>query len=88
MTLDEAKKLKVGQEIYYRGLEMIPEKVTVSSILYNSNGKIEINLVDNCYIPERDLDYIFLTFEQCAESCEKEFKDKLKKLKQMLILNK
>lgn len=84
MTLEEAKTLKIGQEIYYRGLDEMPEKVIVSSILFNSSGKIEVNLKDNCYIPERDLDYIYLTFDECAEACEKSFKEKLIKLREMM----
>ena len=87
MTLEEAKQLKVGQEIYYKGLDILPEKVTISSILYNSNGKLEINLVDNCYIPERDLDYIFLTFDECAKACKKDFEKRLNKLREMEKLN-
>ena len=87
MTLEEAKQLKVGQEIYYKGLDILPEKVIVSSILYNSNGKLEINLVDNCYIPERDLDYIFLTFDECAKACKKDFEKRLNKLREMEKLN-
>lgn len=87
MTLEEAKQLKAGQEIYYKGLDILPEKVIISSILYNSNGKLEINLVDNCYIPERDLDYIFLTFDECAKACEEEYKNRLNKLREMEKLN-
>ena len=85
MTVEEARTLKSGQEIYYKGLEILPEKVIVDKIIYNNQGKIEIHLVDNCYIPERDLqDYVFLTFDECAKSCEKCFKDRLAKLKEML----
>ena len=87
MTLEEAKQLKAGQEIYYKGLDILPEKVIVSSILYNSNGKLEVNLVDNCYIPERDLDYIFLTFDECASACKKDFEKRLNKLREMEKLN-
>lgn len=87
MTLEEAKTLKPRQEIYYKGIEILPEKVIVDKIIYNDQGKIEIHLVDNCYIPERDLqEYVFLTFEECAKFCEKDFKDRLAKLKEMLKL--
>lgn len=86
MTLDEAKTLKEGQEIYYRGIESLPEKVVVGKLLYDNYGKLEIHLVDFCYIPERDLDYVFLTFNECASACEKDFKEKLAKLKEMLKL--
>lgn len=88
MTIIEAKSLKEGQEIYYRGIEDLPEKVIVSKIMDN-RGKLEIHLADNCYIPERDLqDYIFLTFDECAEMCKKVFESKLDKLRKMLNENK
>ena len=60
MTLEQAKQLKEGQEIWYKGLNDFPEKVVVSKLLYNQQGKLEIHLVDNCYIPERDLkEYVY-----------------------------
>lgn len=86
MTLDEAKKLKVGQELYYRGLEELPEKVVVSKLITDGYGKLEIHLVDNCFIPERDLDYVFLTFDECAEACKKHYEKQLEKLREMLKL--
>lgn len=87
MTLEEAKQLKEGQEIWYRGLNDFPEKVVVSKLLYNQQGKLEIHLVDNCYIPERDLkEYVYLTFNECAEVCKKNFQEKLDKLKHMMEL--
>ena len=86
MTLNEAKELKQGQNIFYKNVDCFPEQVEVSSIKYNNDGKIEIHLVDNCYIPERDIEnYIFLTFDECKKSCEKTFNEKLKKLKEMLL---
>ena len=89
MTLEEAKQLKEGQELWYKSLNNFPEKVIVSKLLYNLDGKLEIHLIDNCYIPERDLnEYIFLNFEDCAKQCEKEFKEKLNKLKEMLKMEK
>lgn len=89
MTIEEAKQLKEGQEIYYRGLNGLPEKVTVDKLITDSYGKLEVHLVDNCYIPERDLqDYVFLTFDECVAVCEKHYKEQLQKLKEMLILNK
>ena len=89
MTLEEAKQLKEGQEIWYRGIDSLPELVTISSIKTDSYGKLEIHLVDNCYIPERDLqDYIFLTFDECTEMCKKVFESKLDKLRKMLNENK
>lgn len=88
MTLEEAKNLKKNQVIYYRGLEDFPEKVTVSDIRMNQNNRIEVHLADNCYIPEGDLNYIFLTFDECANDCERIFKEKLNKLKQMIIKEK
>lgn len=85
MTVEEAKQLKEGQEIYYKGIVGFPEIVKISKIEYDKNNKIEIHLEDNCYIPERDLsEYVFLTIEECIKACEKEFKEKLDKLKNML----
>lgn len=87
MTSEEAKTIKEGQELWYRGLEGFPEKVIVSHVSRN-DSKAEIHLVDNCYIPERDFeDYVFLTFEECASSCEKEYKRKLDKLHEMLKIS-
>lgn len=86
MTLEEAKQLKEGQEIYYMGFERLPEKVVVNKLITDGYGKLEIHLVDNCYIPERDLGYVFLTFNECAESCEKHFQEKLKKLREILMI--
>ena len=88
MTLEEAKQLKENQEIWYRGLSGLPEKVTVSKLITDGYGKLEIHLTDNCYIPERDLGFVFLTFSECEEACEKHFKEKLQKLKEMILLNK
>lgn len=84
MTLDEAKKLKVGQEIWYRALSDLPEKVVISKIITDGYGKLEIHLVDNCYIPERDLNYVFLTFDECASACKNEFEERLQKLKMLM----
>ena len=89
MTLEEARSLKEGQEVYYRGLEDLPEKVKVSHVLYNSLYKLEVHLVDNCYIPEKELgDYLFLTFDECSKRCEDVFKSKLNKLKELAKLEK
>lgn len=85
MTLNEAKDLKSGQKLYYLGLDGLPEAVMVDKVLYNSLGHIEVHLVENCYVPEKELqDFLFLTFEECAQVCEKFFKKKLDKLKEML----
>lgn len=83
MTLEEAKQLKEGQEIWYRGIDSLPELVTISSIKMDGYGKLEIHLVDNCYIPERDLDYVFLTFDECAKSCKNDFEKRLQKLREL-----
>ena len=89
MTLDEAKQLKEGQEIWYRGFSELPEKVIVSKLVTDEYGKLEIHLVDNCYIPERDLkDYVFLTFNDCAEMCKKHYEKQLEKLREMIKLEK
>lgn len=88
MTLEEAKKLKDCQKIWYRGLDELPEEVEVLKLTTDAYGKLEIHLVDNCYIPERDLEYVFLTFDECAKSCEKHFQDKLAKLREMIKLGK
>ena len=87
MTLEEAKQLKEGQEIWYRCIDSLPELVTISSIKIDGYGKLEIHLVDNCYIPERDLDYVFLTFDECAKACKKDFEKRLNKLREMEKLN-
>lgn len=84
MTLDKAKQLKEGQELYYMGFERLPEKVVVNKIITDGYGKLEIHLVDNCYIPERDLGYVFLTFDECAKACEKHYQMRLSKLREML----
>lgn len=86
MTLEQATKLKEGQKIWYRGFEELPEEVEVLILKTDSYGKLEIHLVDNCYIPERDLDYIFLTFDECAKVCEEYHKKKLEQLREMIKL--
>ena len=87
MTLEEAKQLKEGQEIWYRDLDNLPKLVTISSIKTDSYGRLEIHLVDNCYIPERDLDYVFLTFDDCMEVCRHHHEKQLEILREMLKLN-
>lgn len=86
MTLEEAKQLKEGQQLWYRGLSELPEKVIINKLITDGYGKLEIHLVDNCYIPERDLDYVFLTFDECAEACKKHYEKQLEKLREMLKL--
>lgn len=86
MTLEQAAKLEQGQKIWYRGFEELPEEVEVSILKTDAYGKLEIHLVDNCYIPERDLDYVFLTFDECAEACKKHYEKQLEKLREMLKL--
>lgn len=89
MTLEQAKELKEGHELWYNGLEGFPEKVVVDHVSSTEAGKLEIHLVDNCFIPERDMEeYVFCTFEECAKACEKGFKEKLEKLREMLKLEK
>ena len=62
------------------------EEVEVLKLTTDGYGKLEIHLVDNCYIPERDLDYVFLTFDECAEACKKHYEKQLEKLREMLKL--
>ena len=89
MTIDQAKTLKEGQKVYYLGLEGLPEVVTILRVNYNNLGRIEVHLVDNCYVPEKELnDYLFLTFDECAKRCEDVFKSKLNKLKELEKLEK
>ena len=88
MTLDQAKQLKEGQQIWYSSFGDLPEKVVISKIITDGYGKLEIHLVDNCYIPERDLDYIFLSFDECAKACKKYYNEKLNKLRQMIAQGK
>ena len=83
MTLEQAKQLKEGQEIWYRGIDSLPQLVTISSIKIDGYGKLEIHLVDNCYIPERDLDYVFLTFDECSSVCKNDFEQRLQKLREL-----
>ena len=86
MTLEEAKQLKEGQQLWYRGLSELPEKVVINKLVTDAYGKLEIHLVDNCYIPERDLEYAYLTFDECAEACKKHYEKQLEKLREMLKL--
>lgn len=89
MTLEEAKQLKEGQEIWFMGINGLPEKVIVSKLITDNYGKLEIHLVDSCYIPERDLDrYVYLTFDKCAEACKKHYEKQLEKLREMIKLEK
>lgn len=89
MTLDEAKGLTQGQKCYYKSIyTYLPDEVEVSMLLYDNNGKLEIHLTDNCYVPERDLEQLFLNRDECIKSCEEDMNKRIEQLRQMLLESK
>lgn len=88
MTLEEVKKLQVGQTVYYKNLYLYPEEVVVKQVVlspdeHNADAP-RVELTDNCYIPERNFDQIFFAKEECASVCQKELNERLEKLRLML----
>lgn len=89
MTLEEAKGLKQGQKCYYKSsYTYLPNEVEVSILLYNDKGKLEVHLTDNSYVPERDLDNLFIDKEECIKSCEKDMQKRIETLRQMILIEK
>lgn len=89
MTLEEAKGLKQGQKCYYKSsYTYLPDKVEVFALLYDNNGKLQVHLTDDSYVPERDLDNLFINKEECIKSCEKDMQKRIETLRQMLLIEK
>ena len=80
---EQIKKLKPGQELWYKNLYTLPEKVIVKSIDY-LYGELVINLEDCSYISKKEYDSVFLTKKECEKVCEAELVEKLNKLRAMM----
>lgn len=80
---EQIKKLKPGQELWYKNLYTLPEKVIVKSIDY-LYGELVINLEDCSYISKKEYDSVFLTKKECEKACEVELVKKLNKLRAMM----
>ena len=80
---EQIKKLKPGQELWYKNLYTLPEKVIVKSIDY-LYGELVINLEDYSYISKKEYDSVFLTKKECEKACEVELAEKLNKLHVMM----
>ena len=80
---EQVKKLKPGQELWYKNIHTFPEKVIVRSIDY-LYGELVINLEDYSYISKREYDSVFFTKKECEKACEVELAEKLNKLRAMM----
>lgn len=80
---EQIKKLKPGQELWYKNLYTLPEKVIVKSIDY-LYGELVINLEDYSYISKKEYNSVFLTKKECEKACEVELIEKLNKLRAMM----
>ena len=80
---EQIKKLKPGQELWYKNLYTLPEKVIVKSIDY-LYGELVINLEDCSYISKKEYDSVFLAKKECEKACEVELVEKLNKLRAMM----
>lgn len=80
---EQIKKLKPGQELWYKNLYIFPEKVIVKNIDY-LYGELVINLEDYSYISKKEYDSVFLTKKECEKACEVELVEKLNKLRAMM----
>ena len=80
---EQIKKLKPGQELWYKNLYTLPEKVIVKDIDY-LYGELVINLEDCSYISKKEYDSVFLTKKECEKACEAELVEKLNKLRAMM----
>ena len=86
ITEEQIKALKPGDCIWYKNIHIYPEKLTISEIK-QFNDDLEIYLEDGTYIKQGDTN-IFLTQEECTDSCEKELNERLDKLRLMLKTSK
>lgn len=91
MTKNEAKSLKIGQKIYFKGqysgissleLQKEPETVTDS----DGTEYIHLYFTDNSYEPVGDNgnNYLFLTEKDAYTTLVKELSDFLKQIKKKL----
>lgn len=82
MTLEQAKKLKQGDKVYFKTNKLMAEELTVDKVLLED--KIEIWFTDNTYCPLVDLDYIFVNKSDCLEECKKELSKRVEELNLLL----
>ena len=83
LTEEQIRKLKPGQELWYKNLYTLPEKVIVKDIDY-LYGELVINLEDCSYISKKEYDSVFLTKKECEKACEVELVEKLNKLRAIM----
>lgn len=82
MTLEDAKQLKTNQHIYYKSIyTLLFYEIDVRELKYDIYDKLEIHLQDGSYVPEKDLEQLFLTKEDCIKSCIKDLESRIKLLK-------
>ena len=81
MTLDEAKKLKPNQHLYYKSIyTLLPDEIDVLELKYDIHNKLEVHLQDGSYIQEKDLEQLFSTKAECINSCINDLKERILKL--------
>lgn len=82
MTLEQAKKLKQGDKVYFKTNKLMAEELTVDKVLLKD--KIEIWFTDNTYCPLVDLDYFFISKSDCLEEYKKELSKRVEELNLLL----
>lgn len=82
MTLEQAKELKPNQHLYYKSIyTLLFYEIDVRELKYDIHDKLEVHLQDGSYVPEKDLEQLFLTKEDCIKSCIKDLESRIKLLK-------
>ena len=82
MTEEQVKGLQAGQKLFYKSIYLFPEEVVVKEIV--NEPEIRVELTDNCYVPKKHFDLLFLNQKECALACEEELQDRLEFLKRQL----
>lgn len=82
MTLEQVKKLKQGDKVYFKTDKLTAEELTVDKVLLED--KIEVWFTDNTYCPLVDLDYIFISKLDCLKECKKELSKRVNELNLLL----
>lgn len=84
MKLEQAKELKPNQHIYYKSIyTLLPDEIDVLELKYDIHDKLEVHLQDGSYVPEKDLEQLFLTKEECINSCINDLKERIQKLESL-----
>lgn len=82
MTKINAKELKVGQTLYYVGLNYVINPCVISQVNTLENGSVEVIFDDGCVelFDEREHRYMFLSHKEALDTAVGELKKLLKNL--------